>query len=162
MECVCLRRKVGNNQNWSLSSTFSLICGFFFQILKILRSRIPASFILLKEIFKNLIHCISTSLHVGTWWGMIQTACPLEAGIHLNGAKVNSEHTDYTGSVFIPSWNSNKLAFASLASCLSRIKVGVFKDHLFYIFSGFSLEIIFTNQVNPTPSKSSWNCQRPG
>lgn len=32
----------------------------------------------------------------------------------------------------------------------SRIKVGVFKDRLFYILNGFSVEMIFTNQVNPT------------
>lgn len=46
-----------------------------------------------------------------------------------------------------------KLAFASLSSCLSRIKVGVFKDRLFYILNGFSVEMVFTNQVNPTLSK---------
>lgn len=64
------------------------------------------------------------------------------------------EYADYILEAFLYHLEiSTKLAFASLSSCLSRIKVGVFKDRLFYIFDGFSVEMVFTNQVNPTPSK---------
>ena len=103
--------------------------------------------------FKNLVHYISTSQSklANDGW-VILAACPLKLKSIWMELKWTWICWQYPGSIFIPSWNFNKLAFASLSSCLSRIKVGVFKDRLFYILNGFSVWF-FTNQVNPTPSK---------
>lgn len=81
-----------------------------------------------------------------------QAACPWEAEIHLNGVEHNVLTISWKHFYTILKFQQ-KLAFASLSSCLSRIKVGVFKDRLFYILNGFSVEMVFTNQVNPTLSK---------
>lgn len=77
---------------------------------------------------------------------MIQAVCPLEAEIHL-------KYADYILEAFLYHLAISTNAFATLSSCLSRIKVGVFKDRLFYILNGLSIEMIFTNQVNLAPSK---------
>lgn len=67
------------------------------------------------KIFKNLIHCISTSQSelANDGW-MIQAVHPVEAEIHLwKELKLTWICWLYPGSIFIPSWNFNKLAFAS-------------------------------------------------
>lgn len=85
--------------------------------------------------------------------------CPLEAEIHLNGAEVNVNML--TMEAFLYHLEiSTKLAFASLSSCLSRIKVGVFKDRLFYILNGFSVEVILLIKLMP-PHQKVFECHRP-
>lgn len=63
------------------------------------------------------------------------------------------KYADYILEAFLYHLAISADTFATLSSCLSRIKVRVFKDRLFYILNGLSIEMIFTNQVNLAPSK---------
>lgn len=110
---------------------------FFSQILKILRSRIPASYILLK-IFLRTWSIVLVPHKVGKRWVSVSSSYILWKLISTwMELKWTVNILTYSGSIFYTILRFQQTDFHSLASCLSRIKVGVFKDRLFYIFSGF-------------------------